>query len=77
MNHTLYVYVRAFLEANEMVFMRPSEANLYVPRQLLDAVEIIHDLILSKSWMAKYEKHKEFLNKVSMKLTHETSSKEQ
>jgi hypothetical protein len=68
MNHTLYVYVRAFLEANEMVFMRPSEASQYVPQALLDAVEIIHELILSDSWMSKYKKHKQFLNAVSMRL---------
>jgi hypothetical protein len=69
MNHTLYVYVRAFLEANEMLFMRPSEASQYVPQDLLKAVEIIHELILSDSWMSKYQKHKKFLNDVSMKLT--------
>ena len=68
MNHTLYVYVRAFLEANEMVFMRPSEASQYVPQEMLDAVEIIHELILSESWMKKYQKHKKFLNDVSKKL---------
>ncbi len=71
MNHTLYVYVRAFLEANEMVFMRPSEASQYVPQEMLDAVEIIHELILSDSWMSKYQKHKTFLNNVSKKLSHE------
>ena len=71
MNHTLYVYVRAFLEANEMVFMRPSEASQYVPQEMLDAVEIIHELILSDSWMSKYQKHKAFLNNVSQKLSHE------
>ena len=68
MNHTLYVYIRAFLEANEMVFMRPSEASQSVPQALLDAVEIIHELILSDSWMSKYKKHKQFLNAVSMRL---------
>ena len=71
MNHTLYVYVRAFLEANEMVFMRPSEASQYVPQEMLDAVEIIHELILSDSWMKKYQKYKRFLNNVSKKLIHE------
>ena len=68
MNHTLYVYVRAFLEANEMVFMRPSEASQYVPQEMLDAVDIIHELILSENWMKKYQKHKKFLNDVSKKL---------
>ena len=71
MNHTLYVYVRAFLEANEMVFMRPSEASQYVPQEMLDAVEIIHELIMSDSWMNKYQKNKKFLNNVSKKLSHE------
>lgn len=71
MNHTLYVYVRAFLEANEMVFMRPSEASQYAPQEMLDAVEIIHELILSDSWMAKYQKHKKFLKTVSKKLNHD------
>ena len=68
MNHTLYVYVRAFLEANEMVFMRPSEASQYVPQPLLDAVEVIHDLVLGGTWMSKYQKYKKFLNNVSMKM---------
>ena len=71
MNHTLYVYVRAFLEANEMMFLRPSEASQYVPQPLLDAVEIIHELILIDSWMKKYQKHKQFLNNVSKKMNHE------
>jgi len=71
MNHTLYVYVRAFLEANELVFMRPSEASQYVPQEMLDAIEIIHELILSDSWMNKYQKHKNFLNAVSKKLSHD------
>ena len=56
-----------------MVFMRPSEASQYVPQALLDAVEIIHELILSDSWMSKYQKHKTFLNAVSMRLNHDES----
>ena len=51
-----------------MVFMRPSEASQYVPQEMLDAVEIIHELILSESWMKKYQKHKKFLTDVSKKL---------
>jgi hypothetical protein len=76
MNHTLYIYVRAFLEANEMVFMRPSEASQYVPQEMLDAVEIIHELIMSDSWMNKYQKSKKFLNAVSMKLNHDSTKEE-
>jgi hypothetical protein len=68
MNHTLYVYVRAFLEANEMVFMRPSEASLYTPPEIMDGISIIHDLITSDSWMAKYTKHKKYLNDISQKI---------
>ena len=74
MNHTLYVYVRAFLEANEMVFMRPSEASLYTPPEIMDAVEIIHDLITSDSWMAKYKKHKDYLNRISKKIKKESEA---
>jgi len=54
-----------------MVFMRPSEASQYVPQEMLDAVEIIHELILSDSWMKKYQKYKSFLNNISKKLSHE------
>ena len=68
MNHTLYVYVRAFLEANEMVFMRPSEASLYTPPEIMDGISIIHDLITSDSWMAKYTKHKKYLKDISQKI---------
>lgn len=69
MNHTLYVYVRAFLEANEMVFLRPSEAAVYAPPEIMDGVEIIHDLITSNTWMKKYKKHKEYLNQISAKMS--------
>jgi hypothetical protein len=69
MNHTLYVYVRAFLEANEMVFMRPSEASVYAPPEIMDGVEIIHDLITSNTWMKKYKKHKDYLNQISAKMS--------
>jgi hypothetical protein len=60
--------VRAFLEANEMVFMRPSEASLYTPPEIMDGISIIHDLITSDSWMAKYTKHKKYLNDISQKI---------
>jgi hypothetical protein len=42
-----------------------SKSNKMTNKEMLDAVEIIHELIMSDSWMNKYQKNKKYLNNVS------------
>jgi hypothetical protein len=63
-NHNVWVYVRSFLEANELAFMHPSEAQKAVPQKLLDACALIDDLFADDRWQAKLKKHKKLLTEV-------------
>lgn len=49
-NHNLYVYVRSLLEANELIAMRPSEADCAVPKPLIDSYALIEDLFGETNW---------------------------
>ena len=40
-NHNVWVYVRSFLEANELAFMHSSEADKAVPQPLIDCIAFI------------------------------------
>jgi hypothetical protein len=60
-NHTLYVYVRAFLEANELAFQRINEAEESVPKQLLEVISLIESLFKAKDWRKKLKQNEEFL----------------
>jgi len=63
-NHNVWVYVRSFLEANELAFMQASEADKAVPQKLLDACAFIEDLLGEERWQAKLEKEKLLLEDV-------------
>jgi hypothetical protein len=60
-NHNLWVYVRGFLEANELTFMHKSEADKAVPQKLLDTCAFIEDLLGEDAWQAKLKKEKSLL----------------
>jgi hypothetical protein len=61
------VYVRAFLEANELTFMHASEADKAVPQKLLDTCVFIEDLLGEDGWQAKLKKEKQLLESVFSK----------
>ena len=60
-NHNVWVYVRSFLEANELAFMHSSEADKAVPQKLLDACAFIEDIIGQQNWQAKLKKEQKLL----------------
>jgi len=66
-NHNLWVYVRSFLEANELAFMHVSEADKAVPQKLLDTCAFIEDLLGEDAWQAKLKKHHKLLTDVFSK----------
>jgi len=68
-NHNLWVYVRSFLEANELTFMFKSEADKAVPQKLLDTCAFIEDLLGEDAWQAKLKKHHKLLTDVFSKVS--------
>ena len=60
-NHNCWVYVRSFLEANELAFMHKSEADKAVPQKLLETCAFIEDLLGVDAWQAKLKKHHKLL----------------
>jgi hypothetical protein len=68
-NHNCWVYVRSFLEANELAFMHKSEADKAVPQKLLDMCAFIEDLLAEDAWQAKLKKHHKLLDDVFSKKT--------
>lgn len=66
-NHNCWVYVRSFLEANELVYMHKSEADKAVPQKLLDTCAFIEDLLGEDAWQTKLKKHHKLLADVFSK----------
>ena len=60
-NHNTWIYVRSFLEANELAFMQASEADKAVPQKLIDMCAFIDDIFGEESWQAKLTKEKTLL----------------
>lgn len=60
-NHNVWVYVRSFLEANELAFMHVSEADKAVPQKLLDTCAFIEDIFSHTNWQAKLKKEEKLL----------------
>jgi hypothetical protein len=60
-NHNVWVYVRSFLEANELAFMLKSDADKAVPQKLLDAIAYIEYIMTESSWKTRLQKDKKFL----------------
>jgi hypothetical protein len=63
-NHNVWVYVRSFLEANELAFMLSSEADKAVPQKLIDACAFIEDLLSEERWTRKLKKEAKLLEEV-------------
>ena len=68
-NHNVWVYVRSFLEANELTFMQASEADKAVPQKLIDMCAFIEDVLGEERWQAKLKKEKLLLADVFSKKT--------
>ena len=66
-NHNVWVYVRSFLEANELAFMLSSEADKAVPQKLIDACAFIEDLLSEERWARKLKKEAKLLEEVFSK----------
>ena len=66
-NHNCWVYVRSFLEANELAFMHKSEADKAVPQKILEMFDLIDDLIGSDRWATKLKKEAKLLDEVFVK----------
>lgn len=66
-NHNLWVYVRGFLEANELAFMLASEADKAVPQKLIDVFAFIELIMGEERWQAKLKKEKTLLADVLSK----------
>ena len=63
-NHNLYVYVRALLEANELAFMRHSEADKAVPSTLLDVCAFVEDIMMDSNWKRRLKKESKLLAQI-------------
>jgi hypothetical protein len=61
------VYVRGFLEANELAFMLASEADKAVPQKLIDVFAFIELIMGEERWQAKLKKEKTLLADVLSK----------
>jgi len=68
-NHNVWVYVRGFLEANELAFMQASEADKAVPQKLIDMCAFIEYILGEERWQAKLKKEKLLLADVFSKKT--------
>lgn len=66
-NHNIWVYVRSFLEANELAFMLPSDADKAVPQKLIDMFAFIDYILGEERWQAKLKKEKLLLDDVISK----------
>lgn len=60
LNHNVYVYARAMIDANDAVF----GGKRAVPAQITQAVDIIGELFTCADWQPKLEQYKGFLQKV-------------
>jgi hypothetical protein len=76
LNHSLYIYIKAFLEANELAFMNRSDAKDFVPEELLDVLDFIGDVFQSPNWHQKIKKHKKILDDVFKKKSVKRSGEE-
>jgi len=63
-NHNCWVYVRSFLEANELAFRLKNDADKAVPQNLLDLLEFIENLLSVENWHAELKKHQKLLHSV-------------
>lgn len=59
-NHNVYVFVKTFIEANELVFDRPQDA----PPEIVQATSIIKKLFEVENWQTELEKSKDFLQSI-------------
>lgn len=56
-NHNVYVYVKAMIEANEAVFVKG-----VAPKALMDAVALIDEICRAQDWRSLLERHAATLN---------------
>ena len=73
-NHNVWVYVRSFLEANELAFMLSSEADKAVPQKLIDMCAFIEYILGEDRWQTKLKKESKLLTDVFSKSDKESSN---
>jgi len=66
-NHNVWVYVRGFLEANELAFMQASEADKAVPQRLIDMCAFIEHILGEERWQTQLKKQQLLLTEVFSK----------
>ena len=60
-NHNSWIYVRAFLEANDLAYLDTHDALNFVPKALLDAKDFIEDVLQQDKWTATLKKNSKLL----------------
>jgi hypothetical protein len=63
-NHTIYIYVRAFLEANELAFMNRNDAQNHVPQKILKALDFIEHVFKVDDWKKELKDNEDMLQEV-------------
>ena len=66
-NHNVYVYVKAMIEANNAVFVKG-----VAPKPLLDAVSIINELCRARDWQTAMDRYADELDSVTAQRTSES-----
>jgi hypothetical protein len=63
-HHNTWIYVRSMLEANELAFLDKADAEQFVPKNLLACIQLIEELMCSKSWKTKISNNKKLFDAV-------------
>lgn len=71
-NHTLYIYVRSFLEANELTFNDKILAQSVVPKEILDVIDFIDNIFAIKNWEKEIKRNKPMLDNVFKKISNKS-----
>jgi hypothetical protein len=61
--------VRAFLEANELIFLDRIQAQNCTPKELLEVIDFIEHVFSIKNWQREIKKNKTMLDDVFKKIT--------
>jgi hypothetical protein len=74
LNHTAYVYIRSFLEANELVALHRTHSQALVPKEILTALDFISYVFTKQNWKREIVKEKPILDNVFKKIGQKVDS---
>ena len=69
LNHTAYVYIRSFLEANELVSLHRTHSQAVVPKEILAVLDFIEYVFAKSNWKREISKEKKMLDDVFRKIS--------